>query len=107
VPFRIGGRWVPALHPEHRFVHACVRADRGGGREHLVELRDVVLTAPQGPPLLAEAMECSARWGATTSVLAVVRSASERLPGLPTWLVDRSRHQDAPPRRRRRRVGRI
>jgi hypothetical protein len=107
VPFRLGTRWVHALHPEHRFVHACVRADLGSGREQLVELREVVLSAPQGAPMLAEAMECSARWGATTSVLAVVRSASEQLPGLPTWLVERARRPDAPGRRRRRRAGRI
>lgn len=103
VPFRLGDRWALALHPDHRFVHACVRADRAGERERVAELREVVASAPRAEVFMAEVMECSARWGATTSVLAVVRHADARFPGLPPWLVRRSKNNDGRTRRRRRR----
>jgi len=89
VPFRLEDRWALALDPEHRFVHACVRADRVGGGG-VPEYREVVLSAPRSEARLAATMECSARWGATTSVLAVARRIDATLPGLPRALVERA-----------------
>ncbi|MHB1138379.1 MAG: nucleotidyltransferase family protein [Microthrixaceae bacterium] len=103
VPFRLGDRWALALRPEHRFVHACLQADRVDGDEGTAQLRDVVLTAPRVASRMAQALECSARWGATTSVLAVVRHADARLPGVPAWLAQRSARDDGRGSRLRRR----
>ena len=107
VPFRLGDRWARSLRPEHRFVHACLQADRVDASEGIAELRDVVSSAPRVDERMAQAMECSARWGATTSVLAVVRHADARLPGLPARLAARSASDGGrSARRRRRRVPR-
>jgi hypothetical protein len=103
VPFRLGDRWARSLRPEHRFVHACLQADRVDASEGLAELRDVVSSAPRVDERMAQAMECSARWGATTSVLAVVRHADARLPGVPARLAARSTSDGGRSARRRRR----
>jgi len=100
VPIRLGARWVMALHPEHRFVHECVRVDRSERMASNAELRDVVLSAPRASSLMSATMECSARWGATSSVISVVRRIDAVLPGLPRWLVEVTSGDSATPRRR-------
>ena len=100
VPVRIGTRWAAALHPEHRFVHECVRADRSEHTASIAELRDVVLSAPRSASLMPATMECSARWGATSSVVSVARRIAPVLPGLPGWLVQVAGGDSGGPRRR-------
>lgn len=105
VPFRLGRRWVASLHPDDRFVHACVRL-AGPAPAGLHDLRQVVLTAPVSRAGMAAALEASARWGATRTVLSAIREVDAVLPGLSPWLVERATRQAAPPERRRRRPGR-
>ncbi|MEX0768733.1 MAG: hypothetical protein WD029_09700 [Microthrixaceae bacterium] len=119
VPVAIRDQWVLGLHPEHRFVAACVAACTEGTalgqREDsspsqsadphaygasIAQLREVVLTAPRSERLLAAAVECSSRLGATAKVFAAVRQADELLPGLPTWLVHRARKEVNLPKQR-------
>lgn len=106
VPFRLGDRWVGALHPDDRVVLACVQAVAPGAA--LGERRDVVLEAPSSREGMAAVLEASARWGATRSVLEAIRSVDAQLPGLAHWLVERAtRPAPAPEKRRRRgRLGR-
>jgi hypothetical protein len=106
VPFRMGDRWVGALHPDDRVVLACVQAVAPGAA--LGERRDVVLEAPSSREGMAAVLEASARWGATRSVLEAIRSVDAQLPGLAHWLVERAtRPAPAPEKRRRRgRLGR-
>jgi hypothetical protein len=106
VPFRLGERWVGALHPDDRVVLACVQAVAPGAA--LGERRDVVLEAPSSRAGMAAVLEASARWGATRSVLEAIRSVDSQLPGLAHWLVERAtRPAPAPERHRRRgRLGR-
>ena len=120
LPVAVRGQWVLGLHPEHRFIAACVSACGGriedassvsavagtpGGAARLgraepsddvprlAQLREVVLTAPSSEESLMSAVECSSRLGATTKVFSAVRQADEQLPGLPTWLVQRARQE--------------
>ena len=90
VPIRVHGRWCRSLHPEHRFVHACVQVEAERDLPPTQLARDVVLAAPRADALMAEAMEASERWGATATVTAAVRRVDEILPGLPPWIVERS-----------------
>lgn len=102
VPIRIAGRWARALHPHDRFVWACVRL--GDEREPSpTAVRAAVLTAPWSRQGCAQALDASARWGATRTVLAAVRTAAVRLPGMPPWLVERAERPEAGTDRRRRR----
>lgn len=104
VPFRLGHRWVPALHPDDRFVLACVRVAGVQGATDAA-CRAVVLTAPASRIGMAAVFEASARWGATRSVIDAIRTVDARLPGLSGWLVERA-NRPAPragSRRRRRR----
>lgn len=104
VPFRLGHRWVPALHPDDRFVLACVRVAGAQGVSDAA-CRAVVLTAPASRIGMAAVFEASARWGATRSVIDAIRVVDARLPGLSGWLVERA-NRPAPragSRRRRRR----
>lgn len=101
VPIRVGERWVETLHPDDRFVAACVRVG-GPSPASVWDLREVVLTAPVSQEGAAAAFEASARWGATRTVLGSVRLVSERLPGVPPWLVERATRPPAAPDRRRR-----
>lgn len=121
LPIAVREQWVLGLHPEHRFIAACVAAsasathdrstasaevgsDEGAdqpGRSssfarvpRLFQLREVVMTAPSSEELLMAAVECSSRLGATAKVFSAVREADDLLPGLPIWLVQRAR-QDA------------
>jgi hypothetical protein len=111
VPCQISGRWYRALHPEDRFVLACVRAGMAQ-RPSLEQLRSVVLTAPRDELMMAAALEASERWGATRVVLSAIRAADVALPGIAPWLVARARpgatgagpDQDAAPEPRRRRL---
>jgi hypothetical protein len=102
VRVRIGERWALALHPDDRFVYSCVRVSDPSGAS-LAELREVVLEAPSSRDGMAAALEASARWGATRTVLAAIRTVSTRLPGLSPWLVERATRPAPPPDRRRRR----
>ncbi len=90
VPCEISGRWYRALHPEDRFVLACVRAGMAP-RPTVEQLRSVVLTAPRDELMMAAALEASERWGATRVVLAAIRAADVALPGIAPWLVARAR----------------
>jgi hypothetical protein len=90
VPCEISGRWYRALHPEDRFVLACVRAGMAQ-RPTVEQLRSVVLTAPRDELMMAAALEASERWGATRVVLAAIRAADVALPGIAPWLVARAR----------------
>lgn len=95
IAFAVREQWVFGLHPEHRFITACVEACAGrsaGGS--IAQLREVVMTAPSSEELLIAAVECSSRLGVTAKVFSAVRQADELLPGLPRWLVGRAR-QDA------------
>lgn len=103
VPIRIHGRWCRSLHPEHRFVHACVQVEVDEHAPSTQHVRDVVLSAPRADALMAEAMEASERWGATATVTAAVRKVDEMVPGLPPWIVERSTRPDAIPEEERRR----
>ena len=102
VPIRVHGRWCRSLHPEHRFVHACVQVEAARGATPNQLARDVVLAAPRADALMAEAMEASERWGATSTVTAAVRRVDEILPGLPPWIVERSLRDDRSGGRERR-----
>lgn len=104
VRVRLGDRWALALHPDDRFVWSCVRVSDPAGAS-LAEVRAVVLEAPSSRDGMAAALEASARWGATRTVLASVRAVSTQLPGLSPWLVERAT-RPAPPSDRRRRRGR-
>lgn len=104
VPFRLGRRWVPALHPDDRFVLSCVRVAGPQGATDPA-CRAVVLEAPTSRVGMAAVFEASARWGATRSVIDAIRTVDARLPGLSRWLVERA-NRPAPragSRRRRRR----
>ncbi|MFN7147887.1 MAG: nucleotidyltransferase family protein [Microthrixaceae bacterium] len=90
VPCHIRGRWYRALHPEDRFVLACVRAGMAP-RPTVDQLRSVVLTAPRDELMMAAALEASERWGATRVVLSAIRAADTALPGIAPWLVARAR----------------
>lgn len=90
VPCEIRGRWYRALHPEDRFVLACVRAGMAQ-RPTVDQLRSVVLTAPRDELMMAAALEASERWGATRVVLSAIRAADTALPGIAPWLVARAR----------------
>ena len=90
VPCDIRGRWYRALHPEDRFVLACVRAGMAQ-RPTVDQLRSVVLTAPRDELMMAAALEASERWGATRVVLSAIRAADSALPGIAPWLVARAR----------------
>lgn len=121
VPVQVREHWVKGLHPEHRFVAACVAASAwqtsesisesvavgtdddahmqsvkklGPAAPSIAQLREVVMTAPSSEELLMSAVECSSRLGAASKVFSAVRQADEVLPGLPVWLVQRAR-QDA------------
>ena len=107
VPIRVHGRWCRSLHPEHRFVHACVQVEAERDVPTTQLARDVVLAAPRADALMAEAMEASERWGATATVTAAVRRVDEILPGLPPWIVERSfRDEPGGGRERRGMLGR-
>jgi hypothetical protein len=102
VPIRVGSRWVRALHPDDRFVHACAEV-AGADRAPVGSLRRVVLSAPASRSGMAAVLEASARWGATRQVLDAIRVVDAALPGLSHWLVERAtRPAPAPDRRRRR-----
>lgn len=112
VPFRVGGHWLRSLHPEDRFVLACVRLAMAAEASPAL-LRQVELSAPRAAVLLASSLEASERWGATRSTLAAVRKAAAAGAGLSPWLLDRARRGEGPPvpgaptrRERRRRRGR-
>jgi hypothetical protein len=121
VPVQVREHWVKGLHPEHRFVAACVAASAshttesisesvsvgtdddapmqsvnksGSAAPSIAQLREVVMIAPSSEELLMSAVECSSRLGAASKVFSAVRQADEVLPGLPVWLVQRAR-QDA------------
>ena len=105
VRISVGDRWALALHPDDRFVWSCVRlADPATAS--LSELREVVLEAPRSRDGMAAALEASARWGATRTVLAAIRTVSTRLPGLSPWLVERATRPAPASERRRRRARR-
>ena len=105
VLFRLGGRWVHALHPDDRFVWACVRmSDLGAPTSQ--DLREVVLDAPASREGMAAALEASARWGATRTVLSAIRTVDVSMPGLSPWLVERATRPSPGPDRRRRRGNR-
>ena len=106
VPIRVHGRWCRSLHPEHRFVHACVQVEAERDAPTTQLARDVVLAAPRADALMAEAMEASERWGATATVTAAVRRVDEILPGLPPWIVERSFRDGSGARERRSVLGR-
>lgn len=107
VPFAVAGRWYRALHPEDRFVLACVQVDPNG-QLTVAQLRAVVLSAPRDELLMASALEASERWGATRTVTQAIRTVDAAMPGLSAWLVARARPgaaasgAEAAPRRRRR-----
>ncbi len=112
VPVAIGARWFRALHPEDRFVLACVQV-ASADRPTPAQMRAVVLSAPRDEVLMASALEASERWGATRTVLAAVRTTDAALPGMPDWLVARARPgatgvvtEETPARRRRSIPGR-
>ncbi len=86
VPVRCGARWFRALHPAHRFIHACLRFERTEGTDMAVA-RSVVSNAPQLPMLTAQMLDTAERLGAARTVLAVVGEVSELLLGLPEHLV--------------------
>ncbi len=105
VPFR--GRWLRALHPDDRFVWACVRLD-AAERPGIAEVREVAESAPRSRAGMAAVMEASERWGATRTVLSAMRTTDEVVSGLSPWLAERAhRRSDGPSRRRRRQVRRI
>lgn len=101
VPVRIHRRWCRSLHPEHRFVHACLQLEGAGDGPSTQHVRDVVLAAPRADVQMAEAMEASERWGATSSVTAAVRHVDSVLPGLSPWIVERSFRSEGDGDRRR------
>lgn len=103
VPVRIHGRWCRTLHPEHRFVHACLQLELEEDGSSTQHVRDVVLAAPRADALMAEAMEASERWGATSTVTKAVRRVDDLLPGLSPWIVERAHRPDAVPEGERRR----
>ncbi len=129
VPVQVRGQWVKGLHPEHRFIAACVAVsawqtresisesvsvgtdedalvqsgrDSGPSAPSIAQLREVVMTAPSSEELLMSAVECSSRLGATSKVFSAVRQADEALPGLPVWLVQRARLDAGLPAERER-----
>ncbi len=129
VPVQVREHWVKGLHPEHRFIAACVAAsawqtresisesvlvgtdedalvssgrDSGLAAPSIAQLREVVMTAPSSEELLMSAVECSSRLGATSKVFSAVRQADEVLPGLPVWLVQRARQDAGLPTERER-----
>jgi hypothetical protein len=104
VPFRLGARWVSGLHPDDRFVLACVQSVAAGAA--LGERRDVVLEAPSSRDGMAAVLEASARWGSTRTVLEAIRTVDAQLPGLAHWLVERAT-RPAPAPEKRRRKGRL
>ncbi|MGB6057688.1 MAG: hypothetical protein WBF71_05440, partial [Microthrixaceae bacterium] len=104
VPFRVGERWASALHPAHRFIHACVRFD-GASRNDMGLARSVILNAPRTSALSNQMLDMAERWGATATVLSVLAELDKVLPGVPASLssvaagrTDRSK--------RNRRIGR-
>lgn len=112
VPIRVAGHWLRALHPEDRFVLACVRLAMAPEATPAL-VQHVELSAPRATVLTASALEASERWGATRSTLAAVRAANRAGAGMSAWLVDRARRGDGPNvpgvpsrRERRRRRGR-
>ena len=106
VPLPLGDRFVRGLHPDDRFIWACICAD-GARPPQLHQLRQVVLAAPRSRSTMASALEISAQWGATRTVLAAVRAAADVLPGVSPWLLERSVRSPDQPRRRRRGPGRV
>jgi hypothetical protein len=97
----VGHRWVRTLHPDDRFVAACVQV-ADSSEASIRDLRHVVLSAPVSREGASAVFEASARWGATRTVLASVRMVGERLPGLSPWLVERATRPTASADRRRR-----
>lgn len=102
VPLAAAGRLLRALHPDDRFVWACVRLEVAPTPTWSA-MREVVLAAPRSQVGMVSALDTAERWGATHIVLAAVRTTDSLLPGLSPWLSARAQRDAGAGERRRRR----
>ncbi|MGB3412280.1 MAG: hypothetical protein WBA45_13920 [Microthrixaceae bacterium] len=85
VPIRVGTSWCNALHPAHRFIHACVRFD-SASRNDMGLARSLIQNSPRTSALGFEMLDMAERWGATATVLSVVAELDKLLAGMPAYL---------------------
>jgi hypothetical protein len=99
--FTVAGRELPALTPAGRFLHACYHAALGSARARLVALRDVALTAPTDPGVVAEVRALAAAWRGEIVVTHACTQAAAALGWTPPSGLDR--WEPTPARRAQRR----
>ncbi len=80
-PVRINGRWYRSLHPEHRFLHACLHVVVGSPEPRLHSVRDVVSTAPTTPGSIERVVEAAHGWGISEVVRHALAMTDDRFPG--------------------------
>jgi len=85
--FTLGGRSLPALCREHRFVHACFHAALGDAAPRLSAQRDVAQLALDDRTDVAGALEAARAWRSDAVVARAVTTTWSRLGLQPTPLV--------------------
>ena len=81
VPVLIHDRWYRALHPHHRFVHACLVVAHGSSASRRRDVRNLVTTAPRTPGDAASVVIDSKRWGVTFVIRRAIELAESAVPG--------------------------
>lgn len=80
VPVRIHGRWYRALHPDHRFVHACLQSVLSSPEPRLHSVRDLVMLAPRTPSATEATIEVARSWRASAVVRRAIEHAESVFP---------------------------
>ena len=89
VAVRIHNRWYRTLHPEHRFLHACLHVVLGSPEPRLHSVRDLVTLAPRTPSSAKQAAALAQRWGMAIVLQRGLAIAESTFPGsLPPELLD-------------------
>lgn len=81
VPVRIHDRWYRSLHPDHRFLHACLHVALGSPVPRLHSLRELIAAAPRTPAGAAAAAAAAERWGIAVVARRALSLADITFPG--------------------------
>ena len=81
VPVRIHDRWYRSLHPDHRFLHACLHVALGSPVPRLHSLRELIAAAPRTPAGAEAAVTAAKQWGIAVVVRRAVSLADTTYPG--------------------------
>lgn len=81
VPVRVHGTWYRALHPDHRFLHACIQALHGGNVPRVYSVRNLVLSAPRTAFGVDAVVATAVRWRMATVLRQGIEVAEATFPG--------------------------